>query len=200
MHEYVYYGRGNAIYSPGQIEWFQNTCDDKYFHVGGEQVITLLDGYATPLQGRTGLMYMNLLGKPTDTDLDTFPHVLLTGPHEWDPSVLDYTHPATAGDPTWAPDRSQCGAHDPRIDKFGNFKGSINHALTHPPGNSNIAQHKHAIQTQPIDFEKLRPYFDWVNKHTIEETFTKPLNGLLSPLDKLYEEAFQVQIPSFQHP
>ena len=68
-------------------------------------------------------MYMNLLGKPTDADLATFPHVLLTGPHEWDPSVLDYTHPATASDPTWAPDPSQCDAHDPRIDEFGNFLG-----------------------------------------------------------------------------
>ena len=34
---------------------------------------------------------MNLLDKPADADLDTFPHVLLTGPHEWDPSALDYT-------------------------------------------------------------------------------------------------------------
>ena len=24
MHEYAYYGRGNTIHSPGQIEWFQN--------------------------------------------------------------------------------------------------------------------------------------------------------------------------------
>ena len=35
MHEYAYYGRGNTIHSPGQIEWFQNTCDIKSFHVGG---------------------------------------------------------------------------------------------------------------------------------------------------------------------
>ena len=82
MHEYAYYGRGNTIHSPGQIEWFQNTCDDKSFHVGGQQVITFLDGYSTPLQCRTGLMYMSLLGKPTDDDLNTYPHVLLTGPHE----------------------------------------------------------------------------------------------------------------------
>ena len=61
-------------------------------------------------------MYMNLLGKPTDADLNTYPHVLLTGPHEWDPSVLDYTHPTTPGDPSWAPDPSLLGAHDPRID------------------------------------------------------------------------------------
>ena len=39
MHEYAYYGRGNTIHSPGQIEWFQNTCDYKSFHVGGKQVI-----------------------------------------------------------------------------------------------------------------------------------------------------------------
>ena len=36
MHEYAYYGRGNTIHLPGQIEWFQNTCDDKSFHVGGK--------------------------------------------------------------------------------------------------------------------------------------------------------------------
>ena len=46
-------------------------------------------------------MYMSLLGQPTDADLNTYPPVLLTGPHEWDPSVLDYTHPSTSGDPTW---------------------------------------------------------------------------------------------------
>ena len=116
-------------------------------------------------------MYMNLLCRPTDADLNTFPHVLLTGPHEWDPSVLHDTHPATFGDPICAPDPSQCGAHDPRIDEFGNCKGRVHHTLTHSPGISNIAQHKHAIKTQPIDFEKFRPYFGWINKHTIEKPF-----------------------------
>ena len=66
-------------------------------------------------------MYMNLLGKPTDADLNTFPNLLLTGPHEWEPSVPDYTHATRAGDPTSAPDPSQCSGHDPRIDEFGNF-------------------------------------------------------------------------------
>ena len=48
MHENAFYGRGNTIHSHGQIEWFQNTCDDKSFHVGGKQVITFLDEYALP--------------------------------------------------------------------------------------------------------------------------------------------------------
>ena len=103
MQEYTYYGRGNTIHSPCQIEWFNNTCDDKSHHVGGKQVITFLDGYATPLPCRSGLMYMSILGKPTGQDLDQYPHVLLTGPHEWDPSVLDYSHPNTHRYPSWAP-------------------------------------------------------------------------------------------------
>ena len=78
---------------PGQIEWFHNKCEDKSYCVGGKQVIIFLEGYATPLQCRSGLIFMSLLGKPTDKDMETYPLVLLSGPHELDLSVLDYTHP-----------------------------------------------------------------------------------------------------------
>ena len=42
-------------------------------------------------------MYLSIIGKPTDQDLERYPAVHLTGPHEWDPSVLDYTHPSGDG-------------------------------------------------------------------------------------------------------
>ena len=200
IHEYAYYGRGNTIHSPGQIEWFQLTCDDKSFHVVGKQVITFLDGYASPLQCRTGLMYMKLLGKATDADLNTYPHVLLIGPHEWDPSVLDYTHNTTSGDPTWAPDPSQCCAHDPRLDEFRIFKGRVHHTLSHSPDISNIAQNKHAITTQPIDFEKIMPYFGWVNKHTIEKTFHKTTQWAVASTRYLMRKHFKSIIPAFNIP
>ena len=95
MHEYAFYGRGNTIHSPCQIEWFNNTCDDKSHHVDGKQVIAFLDGYATPLECRSGFMCMSILGKPTAQDLDQYPHVFLTSLHGWDISVLDYGHPNT---------------------------------------------------------------------------------------------------------
>ena len=74
--------------------------------MGGKQVITFLDGTANHLQCRPGLMYMNFLGKPTDADMAKYATVILTEPHEWDSSVLDYTHPTSSGDPVWAPDPS----------------------------------------------------------------------------------------------
>ena len=49
--------------------------------MGGKQVITFLDGYATSLQCRLGLMFMNFLGKPTDADMAKYPTVILTEPH-----------------------------------------------------------------------------------------------------------------------
>ena len=49
-------------------------------------------------------MYLSLLGKPSDEDLETYPAVHLTGPHEWDPSVLDFTHPSGDAEPPWSND------------------------------------------------------------------------------------------------
>ena len=46
---------------------------------------------------RGGLMYLSILGIPTGTDLQRYSALHLTGPHEWDPSVLDYTHPSGDG-------------------------------------------------------------------------------------------------------
>ena len=121
--------------------------------------------------------------------------MLITSHHEWDPSVLDYTHPTTSENPTRAPDPSLLGGHDPRIDEFGNFKGRVQHTLI-----SHFAQHKHAITPQPIDFEKLRPYLGWVNKHTIEKPFTKPLNRLLLPLGTPMRKHFKSRFPAINIP
>ena len=66
------------------------------------------------------------------------------------PLCPGFYHPTIAGDPTWAPEPSHRGAHDPRIDEFSNFKGRVHHTLTHSPGISNIAQHKHAIKLNPL--------------------------------------------------
>ena len=99
MNEYAYCGRGHSMHSSGQIEWYTNTVDDKSVQVGGHQRIITIDGYSMSLVCKGGLMYLELQGIPTDKDLQTYPSVHLTNPHEWDPCVLDYEHPENIGEP-----------------------------------------------------------------------------------------------------
>ena len=195
MHEYAYYCRGNTILSPCQIEWFNNTCDDKSHHVGGKQVITFLDGYATPLECRSGLMYMSIIGKPTDQDLDQYPHVLLTSPHEWDPSVLDYSHPNTHGYPSWAPDPSARDKHGPRIGECGNIHTRTIHTLSILSDTPTISIRKHHQQPTTIDYNKLKPYFGWVNAETVMKAFESSTQWAVTatrfPMRKHFEYRFQ---------
>ena len=72
---------------------------------------------------------MSILGKPTDQDLDEYPHVLLTSPHKWDPSALDYSHPSTRGYTSWAPEPSASDQNGPRIHECGNIHHRSIHTI-----------------------------------------------------------------------
>ena len=107
MNENAYYGRCCSIHSSGQIEWHTNTVDDKSVQVGGQKRIITIDQYSMRFIFKGGLLYLELQGIPTDKDLQTYPSVHLTSPHEWDPSVLDNEHPEDNGDPDWAIDSNE---------------------------------------------------------------------------------------------
>jgi hypothetical protein len=92
FHEYAYLGKGRSIHSPAQMEWFKADIDDKSKAIGGKQRMVTLEGYVIPFEVRGGLVYMKPLGIPTDSEMNQYPHVFLTGPHEWDPGVLDYAY------------------------------------------------------------------------------------------------------------
>ena len=66
-------------------------------------------------------MYLSILGTPTDKDLERYSAVHLTGPHEWDPSVLDYTHPSDNGEPPWSNEPDERSVFDPNFDVFGDY-------------------------------------------------------------------------------
>ena len=57
--------------------------------VPGKQCITTQTGYMIPLEIRDGLPYLS--GRPyTDQEWIDLPHIELTSPQDWDPSVLDH--------------------------------------------------------------------------------------------------------------
>ena len=183
MNEYACYGKGHTLHSSGQIEWFKNSVDDWSVQVGGKQRIYTIDGHTMPLTHRSGLMYLSILGKPTDKDLERYPAVHLTGPHEWDPSVLDYTHPSGDGEPPWSNDPDERSAFDPNFDELGDYTQWVIQTLSILDGSSSTLtpcptlmtnQHEfrtyqHDVSPEAPDYETFMHYFGWVNVDTVQK-------------------------------
>ena len=130
----------------------------------------------------------------------SYPHVLLTSPHEWDPSVLDYSHPNTCGYPSWTPDPSVRDQHEPRIDECGNIHNSTIHTLSILSDTPTIFVKKHDQQTTTIDYNKLKPYFGWVNAETIKKTFENSTQWAVTSTRVPMRKTFQIKVSSLQYP
>ena len=88
FNEYTYLWKGSSIHSSGQLEWLQIHDHATSVKVGGTQLINTLDGYSVPLLIKDGLVYATSLGRLTNLDMDTYPHVSITSPDEWDHSQV----------------------------------------------------------------------------------------------------------------
>ena len=181
FNEYAYLGKGSSIHSSGQLEWFKTLVDEKSIKVGGTQLITTLDGYSVPLLIRDGLAYATSLGRPTDQDMDTYPHVFFTSPDEWDPSVLDHDPPHLDGlNPSQVSDQH---FGDPMFDAYGDFNeriiANLNILLDAPPGDcgsytptsSVSTANLHHSSPQEPDWNALCPFFAWTSPSSIKDTF-----------------------------
>ena len=166
FNEYAYLWKRSSIHSSGQLEWLQTNVDETSVKVGGTQLITTLDEYSVPLLIKDGLAYATFLGKSTDQDMDTYPHVFITSPDEWDPSqVLDQL------------------SGDPMFDTHGGFNqpiiANLNNLLDAPPGDcescteisSVFTANLHQSSPQEPDWNTQRPSPAWTSPSSIKDTF-----------------------------
>ena len=211
FNEYAYLGKGSSIHSSGQLEWFKTLVDEKSIKVGGTQLITTLDGYSVPLLIRDGLAYATSLGRPTDQDMDTYPHVFFTSPDEWDPSVLDHDPPHLDGlDPSQVSDQH---FGDPMFDAYGDFNeriiANLNILLDPPPGDcgsytaiSSVSTvNLHQSSPQEPDWNALRPFFAWTSPSSIKDTFNVTTRHGTAPHTQDYiKKHLKSQNPVFNIP
>ena len=129
-------------------------------------------------------MYLSILGTPTDTDLERYPAVHLTGPPEGDPSALDYTQSSGDREPPWSNDPDERFAFDPNFDEFGDYTQRAIQTLSILDDTSSTLtpcptlmtnQHvlrtiQHDVSPETPDCGKFRPYFGWVNVDTVQKT------------------------------
>ena len=204
FNEYAHLGKGSSIHSSGQLEWFKTHVDEKSIKVGGTQLITTLDGYSVPLLIKDGLAYATSLGRPTDQDMDTYPHVFFTSPDEWDPSVLDHDPPHLDGlDPSQVLDQP---FGDPMFDAYGDFNeriiANLNILLDAPPGDyGSYIANLHQGSSQEPDWNALRPFFAWTSPSSIQDTFNVTTRHGTAPHTQDYiKKHFKSRNPVFNIP
>ena len=204
FNEYAHLGKGSSIHSSGQLEWFKTHVDEKSIKVGGTQLITTLDGYSVPLLIKDGLAYATSLGRPTDHDMDSYPHVFFTSPDEWDPSVLDHDPPPLDGlDPSQVLDQP---FGDPMFDAYGDFNeriiANLNILLDAPPEDCrSYTANLHQRSSQEPDWNALRPFFAWTSPSSIQDTFNVTTRHGIAPHTQDYiKKHFKSRNPVFNIP
>ena len=166
FNEYAYLWKGSSTHSSGQLEWLQTHVHETSVKVGGTQLINTLDGYSVPLLIKDGLAYATSIGRSTDQDMDTYPHVLITSPDEWDHNQV--------------PDQL---FGDPMFDTHGDFNqpiiANLNNPLDAPPGDcescteisSVFTANLHQSSPQEPDWNTQRPSLAWTSPSSIKDTF-----------------------------
>ena len=197
FNEYAYLWMGSSIHSSGQLEWLQTNVDETSVKVGGTQLINTLDGYPVPLLIKDGLAYATSLGKPTDQDMDTYPHVFITSPDEWDHSQV--------------PDQP---FGDPMFDAHGDFNqpiiANLNNLLDAPPGDcrshteisSVFTSNLHQSSPQEPDWNTQRPFLAWTSPSSIKDTFNVTTRHGTAPntQDDYIKKHFKPRNPVFSIP
>ena len=112
------------------------------------------------------MAYATSLGRSTDQGMDTYPHVLITSPDEWDHSQV--------------PDQP---FGDPMFDAHGDFNkhiiANLNTLLDAPPGDcgscteisSVFTANLHQSSSQEPDWNTQRPFLAWTSPSSIKDTF-----------------------------
>ena len=196
FNEYAYLWKGSSIHSSGQLEWLQTNVDETSVKVGGTQLITTLDEYSVPLLIKVGLAYATSLGRPTDQDMDTYPHVFITSPDEWDHSQV--------------PDQP---FGDPMFDTHGDFNqpiiANLNNLLDAPPGDcesyteisSVFTANLHQSSPQEPDWNTQRPFLAWTSPSSIKDTFNVTTrHGTAPNIQDYIKHHFKPRNPVFSIP
>ena len=196
FNEYAYLWKGSSIHSSGQLEWLQTHVHETSVKVGGTQLINTLDGYSVPLLIKDGLAYATSLGRLTNLDMDTYPHVFITSPDKWDHSQV--------------PDQF---FGDSMFDACGDFNkhiiANLNTLLDAPPGDcgscteisSVFTANLHQSSSQEPDWNTQRPSLAWTSPSSIKDTFNVTTRYGTAPNTQEYiNRHFKSRNPVFSIP
>ena len=142
------------------------------------------------------MAYATSLGRPTEQDMDTYPHVSITSPDKWDHSQV--------------PDQP---FGDPMFDAYGDFNkhiiANLNTLLDAPPGDCGLytdissvfTANLHQSSPQEPDWNTQRPFLAWTSPSSIKDTFNVTTRHGTAPNTQDYiKKHFESRNPVFSIP
>ena len=185
FHQMALLGKGHSILSCIQMESHGAEINDRSSLLPGGKQRIVMDGYQIPLDIVSGLPYLQCR-KPTDDELATLPHIIMTSDVDWNPSIHDHkiddidAFYDDAIDTVEYDNFNQFGeyrhrtigihdvVHDPQMmDKGVYDEPTVNLIETGGTHNCFAISQAHV---KP-DFQSLRPLFGWFPADTIQRTF-----------------------------
>ena len=88
FHQMALLGKGKSILSCLQMEAHGADINDRSRLLAGGKQRILIDGYQLPLDFKNGLPYLRCR-KPTENELASLPHIVMTSDVDWDPRQYD---------------------------------------------------------------------------------------------------------------
>ena len=216
MHQYAYKGTGKSIHSSVQIEHFGNEVNDKSNKLrGGKQRIVTVDGYVLPLQIRNGLPYLDM-HSPTDHELETLPHVVLTSDEDWNPSCLDseledmdewfnaqedLPQPKAYGEHNFDRQGYYRGCHiaSMSIKEIDDFLSEDMSDIVESVEVHYVLQQMQYTEKDP-DYDQLRPQFLWAPADVIKKTWEIATRWGRSIEQIPFQKHFKSLFPAFNIP
>lgn len=221
FHQYAHHPKQRSIHSSGQMEHFGNHVNDRSCRVGGTQRIVTPDGITLPLCVHGGLPYLPLR-PPTDHELETFPHIIMTSDDDWDPTVLDFVY--GDDDDVWhdaITNIDELSASSYFFDEFGNYRfrvvashnihdcdpddvidaclhdahSSDNHFIT-----TTYLNFEHHISRPPPDYDALAQYFGWLPTNIIKQTLAHTTQWYRTPASTIYKILRKSPFPAYNIP
>jgi hypothetical protein len=195
FHQMALLGKGKSILSCLQMEAFGADINDRSRLLPGGKQRIVIDGYQLPLDFKNGLPYLSCR-KPTDDEISSLPHIIMTSDIDWDPSMYDNV----IDDIEDFHDTTVYENDDENFDHYGEYRhrtiathstiqpeeeffDAIEHVAfddlvddlidaVHPENVSDVYDiNLTDVKQVKADFELLRPLFGWAPADTIKKTF-----------------------------
>jgi hypothetical protein len=201
--------KAKTIHSCGQMEWFKQDVDDKSIKVGGQQLsgqqhIKTLDGYAMPLNVKSGLPYMDM-HLYMDDEWESLPHLILTSDDDWNPSMLDHN---LNEDKQWFDAVSDLP--DDSLDSPFDAEGNYRHILVFDTFITNsilddsvvpdlpwlYQAHEHYVHGRDPIYSDLHPNFAWLPKDVIQHTFACTTQYAQIPMSTTLKKHYKSPFPA----